>query len=152
MDKLTQDIQRYKLQNILEYYTEYRKSHYDDTISIEIENKKRQEKQQEIYKELQKLKNVKKTEEYILLIDEKNKINREIIIYEDIIYEIRNTYEDYKHYEDVLDDTEEVKNICDKIEILYNTIKRIEDKQLDVIKKNGIDIELLENDNIKIQV
>jgi hypothetical protein len=151
MEKLTIENQ-IKLQNILKYYNEYRKTYYDNTIGIEIENKKRQEEQQEIYKKLQKVENIKKTEEYILLNDEKCNINKQIVIYENIIYDIRNTYEEYKHYEDVLDDTEEVKIICEKIELLYDNIEIIENKQLDIINKNGIDTELLKNNNIKIQL
>ena len=151
MDKLTPN-DKSKLQDILQYYTEYRKTHYVDIIGIEIENKKRQEKQEEIDRQLQKIKNIKKTEQYVLLTHEKNDINKQIIFYEDIVYEIRNTYEDYKQYEDILDDNEEVKLICDKIEKLYGIIEMIEHKQLNVIKENDMDIELLENNNIKIQL
>jgi len=151
MEKLTIENQ-IKLQNILKYYNEYRKTYYDNTIGIEIENKKRQEEQQEIYKKLQKVENIKRTEEYILLNDKKCNINKQIVIYENIIYNIRNTYEEYKHYEDVLDDTEEVKIICEKIELLYDNIEIIENKQLDIINKNVIDTELLKNNNIKIQL
>jgi hypothetical protein len=151
MEKLTPNDQKV-LQNILQYYTEYRKTHFDDTIGIDIENKKRQKKQQEIDEEVNKFENIKKTEEYVLLNDEKCKINKQIQIYEDTVYEIRNTYEEYKHYEDILDDTEEVKNICDKMETLYDMIETIEHKQLNVIKDNGIDTDLLENSNIKIHL
>jgi len=142
MEKLTPNDQT-KLQNILEYYNEYRKTHYVDNINIEIENKKRQEEQYEMDKLLQKIEDIKKTEEYLLLDNEKDEINKQIINYENTIYDIRNTYEEYKKYEDILDDSEEVKMICDKIELLYNIIERIENKQLDIIKKNGIDTELL---------
>jgi hypothetical protein len=51
-----------------------------------------------------------------------------------------------------LNDSEEVENILNKIEILNNIIETIEDKQLNIIKENGIDTELLENNNIKIQL
>jgi len=147
MDKLTPN-DKSKLQNILQYYTEYRKTHYDDNIGIEIENKKRQEKQEEIDRQLQKIKNIKKTEQYILLTDEKNDINKQIIINEDNIDEIRESYENI--YDD--DDSEEVKIMCDKIKKLYCIIEMIEHKQLNVIKENDIDTELLENNNIKIQL
>jgi len=151
MEKLTPNDQKV-LQNILQYYTEYRKTHFDDNIGIDIENKKRQKKQQEIDEEVNKFENIKKTEEYVRLNDEKCKINKQILIYEDTVYEIRNTYEEYKHYEDILDDTEEVKIICNKIETLYDMIETIEHKQLDIIKDNGIDTDLLENNNIKIHL
>jgi len=151
MEKLTPNNQKV-LQNILQYYTEYRKTHFDDNIGIDIENKKRQKKQQDIDEEVNKFENIKKTEEYVLLNDEKYKINKQILIYEDTVYEIRNTYEEYKHYEDILDDTEEVKIICNKIETLYDMIETIEHKQLDIIKDNGIDTDLLENSNIKIHL
>jgi hypothetical protein len=144
MEKLTPSNQ-IKLQNIIQYYNEYRKTYYDESIYIEIENKKREEQQYEIDKQLQKLENIKKTEEYLLLNNEKNNIIKQILDYENIVYDIRNTYEEYKHYEDVLDDTEEVKIICEKITLLDNTIETIENKQLDIIKKNDIDIELFKN-------
>ena len=51
-----------------------------------------------------------------------------------------------------MNDSEEVENILNKIEILNNIIETIEDKQLNIIKENGIDTELLENNNIKIQL
>jgi hypothetical protein len=144
MEKLTPSNQ-IKLQNIIQYYNEYRKTYYDESIYIEIENKKREEQQYEIDKQLQKLENIKKTEEYLLLNNEKNNIIKQILDYENIVYDVRNTYEEYKHYEDVLDDTEEVKIICEKITLLDNTIETIENKQLDIIKKNDIDIELFKN-------
>ena len=151
MDKLTLN-DKYKLQNIIHYYTEYRKAHYINNIEIDIENKKREQKQEEIDEQVEKIKNVKKLEQYVLLNDEKNNINKQIENYEDNVYEIRKTYEEYKQYEDILTDSEEVKNILNKIEILHNIIETIEDKQLNVIKENGIDTELLENNNIKIQL
>ena len=114
--------------------------------------RRRQQKQEEIDEQVEKIKNVKKLEQYVLLNDEKNNINKQIEIYEDNVYEIRKSYEEYKQYEDILNDSEEVKNICNKIEILHNTIETIEHKQLDVIKENGIDTEMLENNNIKIQL
>jgi len=151
MDKLTLN-EKYKLQNIINYYTEYRKANYIDNIEIDIENKKRQQKQEEIDEQLEKIKTIKKIEQYVLLNDEKNNINKQILIYEDNVYEIRQTYEEYKQYEDILNDSEEVENILNKIEILNNIIETIEDKQLNIIKENGIDTELLENNNIKIQL
>ena len=62
MDKLTLN-EKYKLQNIIHYYTEYRKAHYVDNIEIDIDNKKRQQKQEEIDEQLEKIKNVKKLEQ-----------------------------------------------------------------------------------------
>jgi hypothetical protein len=142
MEKLTPNNQ-IRLQNILQYYSEYRKTHYIDNISIEKENKKRQEEKNEVDKQLQQVENIKKLEEYVILDKEKNKIKKEINNYENIVYEIRNTYEEYKKYEDVLSDTEEVQIICEKITKLDDIIEEIEKKQLDIIKKNGIDTELL---------
>ena len=151
MERLSPNDQ-HKLQNILQYYNEYRKTHYVDTIAIEIENKKRQEEQAEIDRQLENIENIKKTRQYILLNDQKNDMNKQIVIYENTIYELRNEYEECKKWEDILNDTEEVTNICDKINVLYDTIETIEHKQLDLIRENGIDTELLENKNIKIQL
>ena len=103
-DKLTSYDQD-KLQNIIKYYTNYRKNHYDDNIGIAIENQRREEKQKEIHRELQKLKDVRTTEKYMLLKDERCKIYEQI---EDIIYE----------------------NNEDKIESLCNSIEMIENKKL----------------------
>jgi len=147
MDNLVPDDQA-KLQNILRYYTEYRKTHYDDNDGIAIENKRREQQQEEIRKELQKLQKVRETEQYVGLINEKAKIYEQIETYEGIIDEIRDTYEEYNTYEDSYDN-EEVQIICDKIEKLFGAIKTIECKQLDVIKVNGIDTELLEDRKIE---
>ena len=77
MDKLTTNDQ-VKLQNILNYYTEYRKTHYDDNTGITIENQLREEGQKNINRELQKLQKVKTTEKYVLLRDEKTNICEKI--------------------------------------------------------------------------
>jgi len=140
MEKLAPNDQT-KIQKILDYYTEYRKTHYDDTIGIENENKRRQEEQREIDKQIQIVENIKQTESYVLLAHEKQDINNQIVNYENTVYDIRNTYEEYKHYEDIMDDTEEVKSIFDKIQTLYDTIETIERKQREFIQANGIDID-----------
>jgi len=149
MDKLTPN-DKSKLQNILQYYIEYCKTHYDDIIGIEIDNKKRQQKQKEIDKQLQKIKNIKKTEQYVLLKDEKCDINKQIMICKDNIDEFSN--KEYEVYNKDIYDIEEVKIIWDKMEKLYYIIETIEHKQLDIITENGIDTEFLENSNIKIQL
>ena len=124
MDKLTTNDQD-KLQNILQYYTKYRKNHYDDNIGIAIENQRREEKQKEIHRELQKLKKVRTTEKYMLLKDERYKIYEQI---EDIIYE----------------------NNEDKIESLCNSIEMIENKQLQIIDTEGVNIKFLKDHNINV--
>lgn len=146
MDNLTPN-NKARLQNILQFYTEYRKTNYDDIHGIEIENKKRQAKQEEINKQLQKIENIKKTEKYVLLHNEKYNIIKQIGFYQDNINEFRNTYAYDEHitykYTKI---EEEVIIICHK---LYHMIKMIEDKQLDIIKGNGIDTELLEISKIE---
>ena len=124
MDKLTTN-DHDKLQNILQYYTKYRKNHYDDNIGIAIENQRREEKQKEIHRELQKLKKVRTTEKYMLLKDERYKIYEQI---EDIIYE----------------------NNEDKIESLCNSIEMIENKQLQIIDTEGVNIKFLKDHNINV--
>lgn len=124
MDKLTTN-DHDKLQNILQYYTKYRKNHYDDNIGIAIENQRREEKQKEIHRELQKLKKVRTTEKYMLLKDERYKLYEQI---EDIIYE----------------------NNEDKIESLCNSIEMIENKQLQIIDTEGVNIKFLKDHNINV--
>ena len=70
MDKLTTH-DKVKLQNILNYYTEYRKTNYDDNIGITIENQRREEEKKDIDREVQKIKIIKRTEEYVSLHKEK---------------------------------------------------------------------------------
>lgn len=122
MDKLTPDNQA-KLHNILHYYTNYRKNHYDDNIGIAIENQQREEKQKEINKELEKVKVVRTTEEYIWLNDEK-----------------------YKIYEQI--ETSYDGEINETIESLCKYMKFIENKQLQLIRTAGVNIEWLEDNNI----
>ena len=124
MDKLTTNDQD-KLQNILQYYTKYRKNHYDDNIGIAIENQRREEKQKEIHRELQKLKKVRTTEKYMLLKDER-----------------------YKLYEQIEDTISENKE--DKIESLCNSIEMIENKQLQIIDTEGVNIKFLKDHNINV--
>ena len=134
MDKLTTNDQ-VKLQNILNYYTEYRKTHYDDNTGITIENQLREEGQKNINRELQKLKDVKQTEKYVLLINEKYKTHKEIEIYEDRIYE---------HKEDTI----ELNKIYETLDELYDSIETIENKQLEMIKTGGVNTDLLGDNNI----
>ena len=136
MDKHTPNDQ-HKLQNILQYYTEYRKIHYDDNIGIAIENRRREEKQKEIHRELQKLKDVRTTEKYVLLNDEKYTICKDIETCVDRMYE---------HKEDMI----ELKKINETREMLYNSIETIENKQLEIIKTEGVNTEFLENNNIDV--
>ena len=124
MDKLTTN-DHDKLQNILQYYTKYRKNHYDDNIGIAIENQRREEKQKEIHRELQKLKKVRTTEKYMLLKDER-----------------------YKLYEQIEDTISENKE--DKIESLCNSIEMIENKQLQIIDTEGVNIKFLKDHNINV--
>ena len=124
MDKLAPNYQS-KMQNIIQYYTEYRKSHYTDTVGITIENQRREEKRKDIYKELKKLKDVKSKEKYVLLNDER-----------------RNIYEQIEAYE---------CSVTDEIfETLCTSLGEIEDKQLEIIKAEGINIKFLEDNNYKI--
>lgn len=139
MDKLTSNYQ-VKLQNIINYYSEYRKTHYDDNIGITIENQRREEEQKVINTELQKIKDVKTTEKYVLLNNEKYNICEQIKTY-------------YNRIDEKNNDIIEVKILYEIIETLYNSIEIIEDKQLEIIKKTeGINIELLENHLITIKL
>ena len=136
MDKLTPNDQ-IKLQNIIQYYTEYRKNHYDDIENITIENQRREEKEKEIRIELQKLKVVKTTEKYMLLKDERYKIYTQI---EDFV---NKTYE-YK------EDKIELKKINETIESLCNLLEVIENKQLRFIDSEGVNRKFLEDHNINV--
>ena len=129
-DKLTSYDQD-KLQNIIKYYTNYRKNHYDDNIGIAIENQRREEKQKEIHRELQKLKDVRTTEKYMLLKDERCKI-----------------YEQIENFEEPLDSLDAAQN--ETIESLCNLIEIIENKQLQIIDTEGVNIEFLKNNNINV--
>ena len=134
MDKLaTHD--KVKLQNILNYYTEYRKTHYDDNTGITIENQRREEEKKDIHRELQKLKNVKTSEKYILLNNEKYNTYKEIEIYEGRIYEHKK-------------DTIELNKINETLDVLYNSIETIKNKQLEMIKTEGVNTDLLGDNNI----
>ena len=136
MNKLTQNNQ-IKLQNILKYYTEYRKNNYDDNIGIVIENQRREEKQKEIRIELQKLKVVKTAEKYMLLKDERYKIYKQIENF------VNKTYE-YK------EDKIELKKINETIESLCNLLEVIENKQLLLIDSEGVNRKFLEDHNINV--
>ena len=133
MANLTPNIQD-KLQNILQYYTTYRKEHYDDNIGIAIENQRREEKQKEIHKELQKLQEVRTTEKYIELKDEKYKIYQQI----------KKTYG-----KDTIGPNSK-KNKEDKINSLCNLLEIIENKQLHLIDSEGVNRKFLEDHNINV--
>ena len=128
MNELTSNNQE-KLKNIIQYYDDFRKTNYVNNKAISIENQRRKEIQTNITLELQKIKDVKKTDKYMLLKTEKSKIYDQIFTYED------NTDDENTYY--------------DEIDNLYNTIKTIEYKQLEIIKTNGINIKFLEDNDIK---
>ena len=134
MDKLTAN-DKVKLQNILNYYTEYRKTNYDDNTGITIENQRRKEERKDIDRELQKLINVKTNEKYILLNNEKYNTYKEIEIYEDRINEHKK-------------DTIELNKINETLDVLYNSIETIKNKQLEMIKTEGVNTDLLGDNNI----
>jgi type II secretory pathway component HofQ len=123
MDKLS-PICQVKLQNIIKHYNNCRKYHQDNKC-IAIENQRREEERKEIDDQLRKINMVQTSEEYLLLSDEKSKINNQFEAYEE--------------------DNDEILDIlCDKLEM-------IENKQLEMIKStDGIDFEFLEENNMKI--
>jgi hypothetical protein len=142
MEKLTPDNQ-VKLQNIIQYYTEYRKTHYDDNIGIAIENKRREEEQKKIHKELQKLKDVKTTEKYVLLNNEKYNMYEKIETYEHDI----DTYEDkICENEDIIELNEKIKTL-EKLKTLYESIEK---QQFETINTEGVNIKFLEDNNINV--
>jgi hypothetical protein len=142
MEKLTPDNQ-VKLQNIIQYYTEYRKTHYDDNIGIAIENKRREEEQKKIHKELQKLKDVKTTEKYILLNNEKYNIYEQIETYEHDI----ETYEDKICENEDFIELNKKNETLEKLKTLYQSIEK---QQLDTINSEGVNIKFLEDNNINV--
>jgi len=142
MEKLTPDNQ-IKLQNIIQYYTEYRKTHYDDNIGIAIENKRREEEQKKIHKELQKLKDVKTTEKYILLNNEKYNIYEQIETYEHDI----ETYEDKICENEDFIELNKKNETLEKLKTLYQSIEK---QQLDTINSEGVNIKFLEDNNINV--
>jgi hypothetical protein len=129
-----------KLQNILNYYTEYRKAHYDDNAGIAIENKMREENQIEIRKELQKLQDAKETKQYLVLSNEKSKIYEQIEEYENIIYN------------DNDEDTIELKKINEALGKLYSSVESVIQQQLDIVKTEGVNVEFLENNHINVMM
>jgi hypothetical protein len=118
-----------KMQNIINYYTEYRKTHYVDNIGIAIENQRREEERNKIRRELLKLKAVRNTEKYVLLQDEKLTIYKQIeMCYDDVTGE----------QNDMLFET-----LCKRIET-------IESRQLELIKSEGVNVQLCEDNNINV--
>jgi hypothetical protein len=131
MDNLTPNDQ-VKLQNIIQYYSEYRKTHYDDNVGIAIENQRRKEKRKEIYIELQKIEDIKTTEKYVLLSDEKSNICKQLETYYDRMFENK-------------DNMINIYETIETLEILYDSIAN---KQINIIMSAGINKELLDNDII----
>jgi hypothetical protein len=123
MDKLS-PICQVKLQNIIKHYNNCRKYHQDNKC-IAIENQRREEERKEIDDQLRKINMVQTSEEYLLLTDEKSKINNQFETYEE-------------------DNGEILDILCDKFEM-------IEKKQLEMIKSTGgINFEFLEGKGITI--
>ena len=136
MDKLTTH-DKVKLQNILNYYTEYRKTNYDDNIGITIENQRREEEKKNIDREIQKIKIIKRTEEYVSLHKEKCIIHQQILMFE------RRINKNKKNPNNTI----ELNKIYETLDGLYKSIETIENKQLETIKTEGVNTDLL-GDNI----
>jgi len=137
MDKLSPGDQA-KLQNILNYYTEYRKAHYDDNDGIAIENKRREEERLKVQEELQKLKEARATEKYVALSNEKDNLYEQIDTYENIIYN------------DNDEDPMELEKMNEAIAALYSSIVSIGHQQLEIIKVEGVNIQFLEDNCINV--
>jgi hypothetical protein len=144
MEKLTYNDQ-IRLQNIIQYYNEYRKIHYDNNVEIDMENRRREEENREIEQQLHLLKDVQKTEKYMFLHYEKIYVYEQMEKYNDIIYE-NMLSESY----DLEIDNNEIVIAKNLLEILENTLELIEQKQLEHIQDYGIDTKWLQDKNKKI--
>jgi hypothetical protein len=134
MDETT----RFKLENILQYYENYRKFHYDKNEDIAIEKRRREEEQNEICRERQKINDIKTTEEYRALSMEKSNISEELEIYVDRLL-------------DEEEGSDNVPDITDAIERCKNEYEEIVMKLIMVLRSYGVNIDFLESKDIDIE-
>lgn len=127
-----------KLENILQYYENYRKIHYDKNEDIAIEKRRREEEQNEICRERQKINDIKTTEEYRVLSMEKSNISEELETYVDRLL-------------DEEEGSDNVPGITDSIERCKNEYEEIVMKLIMVLRSYGVNIDFLESKDIDIE-
>ena len=132
-----------KLRNILQKFTNIRKTFYDDNVGIKIELNKREEEHKMIRNELQKIEEVKKSNKYLELYICKLRIFEEIEFYDEKL--------DSKNEDGVNITPKEFELNCSEIHDLYEVIKKIDIKQMNIIKEWGINVDFLEQ-NIEIKL
>ena len=127
-----------KLEKILQYYENYRKFHYDKNEDIAIEKRRREEEQNEICRERQKINDIKTTEEYRALSMEKSNISEELETYVDRLL-------------DEEEGSDNVPGITDSIERCKNEYEKIVMKLIMVLRSYGVNIDFLESKDIDIE-
>jgi hypothetical protein len=127
-----------KLENILQYYENHRKTHYDNNEDIAIENRRREEEQTEICRERQKINDIKTTEEYRALSMEKSNISEELETYVDRLL-------------DEEEGSDNVPGITDAIERSKSEYDKIVMKLIMVLRCYGVNIDFLESKDIDIE-
>jgi len=127
-----------KLEKILLYYENYRKFHYDKNEDIAIEKRRREEEQNEICREREKINDIKTTEEYRALSMEKSNISEELETYVDRLL-------------DEEEGSDNVPGITDVIERCKNDYEKIVMKLIMVLRSYGVNIDFLESKDIDIE-
>jgi len=122
----------------MQYYENYRKFHYDKNEDIAIEKRRREEEQNEICRERQKINDIKTTEEYRALSMEKSNISEELETYVDRLL-------------DEEEGSENVPGITDAIERCKNEYDEIVKKLIMVLRSYGVNIDFLESKDIDIE-
>jgi len=121
------------MENILQYYTNYRKLHYDDNVGIAAEEERRKHEQQEFNRQMEMVRDVQKTVKYQQLEREKQDLEEEMELL------------DYM----LSDDDDTWSGI---IRPFYSALKAIRNAQLDLLRAEGVDFELLEKKLVNVSM
>jgi len=161
MDHLTPPNQA-RLQDILRYYDNHRRTYYDDNIAIAADNRRREEEKAEIQRHLDRIQEIQTTEPYQELSRKKAILQRRIDYQERLLWRAyypvsESESESDSEESDVEAEHDEPIYIAVDITVLRETLTtlgktlaHLVTKQLNMLEAAGVDIAFLNDKEVKV--
>jgi len=131
-----------RLRDILRYYDNYRRTHYDDNVGITVENRRREAEQAEIERHLTRIREVQATEPYQELSREKAGIRDQMDHYECLLWGA-----DYEEDEPPVD----ITTLRETLDTLGKTLASLVTKQLVLLEAAGVDMVFLDDKDVNVK-
>jgi predicted nicotinamide N-methyase len=131
-----------RLRDILQYYDNYRRTHYDDNVGITVENRRREAEQAEIERHLARIREVQATELYQELSREKAGIRDQMDHYECLLWGA-GAGED--------EPPVDITILREIFDTLGKTLASLVTKQLELLEAAGVDVVFLDDKGVNIK-